>query len=288
MPLRAPAISWLSVRCVLAPDGTVSVIADAVNLDTEGEATAYLDATGQLPTRNLRKQLSGASGSILWGANSPFLGRSMNASMNSHTLGHIDEAATTEQSAAAAGKGTARLTQTGRHTTTLPTANSLNMYIPAAGASVGLTMSLGQNNSALFRSFRRQGYPTVSQPLEPGPYHKANAQLRKQLAQYHATVTVRTVWRKVGHWVLAFVAWAVYVGVRLAYLAKGKTAELMGSPRASSPYSIIILITEFLVGLINFAGSMTFRKQEVKFSRSEDPEEQQDANVRSRYQILHH
>lgn len=93
-------------------------------------------------------------------------------------------------------------------------------------------------------------------------------QLRKQLAHYDAKVTVRIVWYRAGQWLLAFSSIFVYIAVRLAYLITGRSAKLNNDPRASTIYSIIVLIIESVLGLMSLSGSMLFWKQEVHFSRA--------------------
>ena len=46
-------------------------------------------------------------------------------------------------------------------------------------------------------SARSRGMPTVSHAFEPGPYHQANAQLRRQLPHYHAHMSTVIHWDQV-------------------------------------------------------------------------------------------
>ena len=71
--------------------------------------------------------------------------------------------------------------------------------------------------------------PTGSHPQEPGPYHKANAMLRRQLPHYNVDVTVRTRWDHIVLWLIAVIIWFVYVGVRVIYLIRGRTGSLSAS-----------------------------------------------------------
>ena len=91
---------------------------------------------------------------------------------------------------------------------------------------------------------------------------------------YDAKVTVKTVWHSIVRWAIALCAWAVYIIVRLVYLIIGKTTKLMGDPRASTVYSIIILIVETAIGGVHFTGCMRFWKQEVKFTENKNPSTQ--------------
>jgi hypothetical protein len=113
-------------------------------------------------------------------------------------------------------------------------------------------------------------------------------QLRAQLEQFDAKVTVRTMWRNIFQWLLAFCSWAAYISVRLFHLATGRTAKLMSYPQANTAYSILILITEIVLGLMNLVCNMRFRKQEAKFSkRNKEPATQQDGHVRSHSRAFH-
>jgi hypothetical protein len=110
------------------------------------------------------------------------------------------------------------------------------------------------------------GVPTISHRLDPGPYHKANAQLREQLPHYNTHVTVTTRYDHVFLWTMAVVIWAVYISVRLYYLLSGKTRTEFSAQNTSVPYSYVVLCGEFALGILGFYGQQTFWKQEVTFS----------------------
>ena len=105
----------------------------------------------------------------------------------------------------------------------------------------------------------------MSHPLDPGPYHKANAQLREQLPHYNVDVSVHTRWDHVFLWCMAVVICFVYLGVRLYYLVSGKTAEF-NSQNTSVPYSYVVLVGELALGCLGFYGQQCFWKQDVRFS----------------------
>ena len=109
------------------------------------------------------------------------------------------------------------------------------------------------------------GVPTVSHALHPGPYHKANAQLREQLPHYNVDVNVHTRWDHVFLWFMAVIIWAVYIGIRLYYLVSGKTAAF-AAQNTSVAYSYVVLMGEGALGLLGFYGQQNFWKQDVRFS----------------------
>eukprot|EP00892_Ulva_mutabilis_P006100 jgi/Ulvmu1/3862/UM018_0081.1 len=108
------------------------------------------------------------------------------------------------------------------------------------------------------------GYPTVSSPLEPGPYHKANAQLRRQLPHLHVDVTVQTRWDHILLTLLAFLAFVIYIGTRCFYLTSGRTAQYT-EQNINVTYSYIVLMAEIFLGGLGFYGHQLFWKQLVKF-----------------------
>lgn len=101
------------------------------------------------------------------------------------------------------------------------------------------------------------------------------------LPHYSVKVAVRTAWHRILQWLLAFSSLIVYLTVRVVYLVTGKTATLLNSPLPNIIYSVIILSTECVLGIVNLAGNLRFRKQEVRFSTSEDPSTQTNDNVRT-------
>ena len=109
------------------------------------------------------------------------------------------------------------------------------------------------------------GYPTLSSPLEPGPYHKANAQLRRQLPHLNVDVTVVTRWDHIILTLFAFFVFLGYIGVRLYYLISGITATYT-EQNINVPYSYLVLSAEFFLGALGFYGHQMYWKQEVAFS----------------------
>eukprot|EP00892_Ulva_mutabilis_P012255 jgi/Ulvmu1/9401/UM051_0029.1 len=115
-------------------------------------------------------------------------------------------------------------------------------------------------------SGRSRGLPTVSQAFEPGPYHQANAQLRRQLPHYHAHMKVVLHWDQVFWCIMAVCTFVLYMGVRGYYLATGRTAEIAGQD-VSVTYSWIILIAEFFLTCCGVYSNQLFWKQETTFTR---------------------
>lgn len=109
------------------------------------------------------------------------------------------------------------------------------------------------------------GIPTVSHPLDPGPYHKANSQLRSQLPHYNVEVTVTTRWDHLGLWFVALCIYLFYLGVRLFYLLSGRTAGF-GSQNTNVAYSYVVLVGEIFLGGLGFYGNQCFWKQDTVFS----------------------
>jgi hypothetical protein len=109
------------------------------------------------------------------------------------------------------------------------------------------------------------GVPTISHPLDPGPYHKANAMLREQLPHYDVNVSVSTHWDHIFLWTLAMLIWIGYIGIRLYYLLSGKTAQFDGQ-NTSVVYSYVVLAGEVALGFLGFYGNQCFWRQDVKFT----------------------
>jgi hypothetical protein len=112
------------------------------------------------------------------------------------------------------------------------------------------------------------GLPTVSHPLNPGPYHKANAQLRKQLPHYNVAVKVTTRWDHIFLWLTAVLVFLVYFGVRLYYLVSGKTAQFEAQ-NTSVVYSYVVLAGETACCILGFYGHQLFWKQGTNFTAME-------------------
>jgi hypothetical protein len=109
------------------------------------------------------------------------------------------------------------------------------------------------------------GAPTMSQPLDPGPYHKANALFRAQFPHFHVDVTVNTHWDHILLCVLAILIYVVYLSVRMYYLVSGRTASF-GAQNTNVVYSYVVLVAETALGLLGFYGNLSFWEQEVQFS----------------------
>lgn len=143
--------------------------------------------------------------------------------------------------------------------------------------SDALTMDLQQPGTASFR--QQKGMPTLSQAIEPGPYHKANARLRKQLPHYRARVNIRTRWDHVLMTALTFCTFIAYVGMRVWYLVTGK-AEDFRIQNISLKYSWVVLAAEVVLGLLLFYSNQLFWKQELVFTIMDEEEVQQMTQVR--------
>lgn len=89
--------------------------------------------------------------------------------------------------------------------------------------------------------------------------------LRAQLPHYNVDVTVNTRWDHIFLWVMAVIICFVYLGVRLYYLLKGKTAEF-GGQNTSVAYSYVVLVGELFLSGLGFYGQQCFWKQDVRFS----------------------
>lgn len=88
-----------------------------------------------------------------------------------------------ESSATRAGES---ILHTGGFSTTTP--HSARSHYDGADSMISIPYTATQNSA------RSRGLPTVSHAFEPGPYHQANALLRRQLPHYHAHM------RTVVHW----------------------------------------------------------------------------------------
>ena len=138
-----------------------------------------------------------------------------------------------------------------------------------------LTMDL--SGTAALR--HQKGMPTLSQAVEPGPYHKANARLRVQLPHYRARVTVRVRWDHVLMTLLTFCTFFGYIGIRVWYLVSGKSVEFR-TQNISLKYSWVVLAAEVVSGLLLFYSNQLFWKQELVYTIMEDEEVQQMTEVR--------
>lgn len=142
--------------------------------------------------------------------------------------------------------------------------------VPSVGggsADVSMSIDIAPSHGATPRHDGSQvlGYPTVSSPLEPGPYHKANAQLRRQLPHLNVEVTVQTSWDHIFLTILAFFAFVTYIAVRIYYLLSGRTA-LYTEQNINVAYSYLVLVAEFFLGALGFYGHQMYWKQNVEFS----------------------
>eukprot|EP00892_Ulva_mutabilis_P001282 jgi/Ulvmu1/11154/UM071_0038.1 len=117
-------------------------------------------------------------------------------------------------------------------------------YATADYATADLSMSIAMHPPASTSVNRRTpGQPTGSHELEPGPFHRTNAALRRQLP--HLTFTVHTplCWGHIAARTAALLCFWLYAALRLVYLATGRSAAIEGQD-VSVAYSWVMLVAE--------------------------------------------
>jgi hypothetical protein len=126
---------------------------------------------------------------------------------------------------------------------------------------------------------QKRGMPTVSQAVEPGPYHKANARLRQQMPHYRARVNIKTRWDHILMTFLTLLTFIAYIGMRAWYLITGK-AEDFRTQNISLKYSWVVLSAEVVLGLLLLYSNQLFWKQEIVYTMMGEEEVRQITEVR--------
>jgi hypothetical protein len=132
-------------------------------------------------------------------------------------------------------------------------------------------------------SYALAEHPTGSRLLTAqGPYHGANARLRRMLPSYDVTVRVSTSWVHVILTALTAIVFVGYLGVRAWYLSSGKTGALKRQD-TNVPYSWVVLAAEVGLGFLGFYGHQLYWRQVV--THMEMSEEDAAALIQARSRL---
>lgn len=144
-----------------------------------------------------------------------------------------------------------------------------------------LSMSIALHPPASTSINRRvPGQPTASHELEPGPFHRANAALRRQLPLCNARVHVTARWDHIAVFAAAAVAFGAYAGVRFVDLVFGRGAGFSGQD-VSAALSWVALVADVLGGLAGLYARPLFWKQTVEYTPVVEEDVEDMATVRS-------
>lgn len=161
-----------------------------------------------------------------------------------------------------------------------PAAHALPPQTQADNTSE-LSMSIALHPPAFTCINRRvPGQPTASHELEPGPFHRANAALRRQMPLCTARTHVATRWDRVAVFTLAAAALVAYLAERLFYLASGRSGGFQSGQGVSVGLSWAVLVAEALAGAAGLYGGQLFWKQMVEFEAVEEEDVEDMATVR--------
>lgn len=153
---------------------------------------------------------------------------------------------------------------------------------PPAANTAELSMSIALHPPASTSINRRvPGQPTGSHELEPGPFHRANAALRRQLPLCDARVRVAARWDHIAVYAAAALALGAYAGVRFADLVFGRGAGFAGQD-VSAALSWVALLAEVLGGLAGLYARPLFWKQTVEYTPIPEEDVEDMATVRRR------
>ena len=149
-----------------------------------------------------------------------------------------------------------------------------------ANSTAELSMSIAMHPPASTSVNRRAGgQPTASHELEPGPFHRTNAALRRQLQHY--TVEVRTIvsWDQLSVRICGLLCFFLYAGVRAFYLVSGRSATI-DQQDVSIAYSWAMLVAEVFLFLVALYDGHLFWQQTLVYTPMEKEDVEDMATVR--------